>query len=168
MHWTRALLVATAMFGGSAASAQDAEVLQSFTRADLKEALVANGATHEDAETGRNISITFNGGIRGDGLLLACEDEETERGCYGTSLLATFSAKEGTSPEAVTAAINEYNYRENFGRAYMSPDGTISVRLYIISDGGITKENYARQIGLWVASLEDFFGYLYGEEEENT
>lgn len=35
--------------------------------------------------------------------------------------------------------------------------------MYIIADGGITRENYRRQIGLWFGSVVDFFGYLYGE-----
>jgi hypothetical protein len=36
--------------------------------------------------------------------------------------------------------------------------------MYIIADGGITRSNYSNQIGLWFASVSDFFGYLYGEE----
>ncbi len=61
-------------------------------------------------------------------------------------------------------AINTYNRMENFGRAYLDEDGTISLRMYIIADGGITMENYRSQIALWVSSAEDFFGYLYGED----
>lgn len=38
--------------------------------------------------------------------------------------------------------------------------------MYIIADGGITRANYSTQIGLWFASVVDFFGYLYPEQGE--
>ncbi len=168
MRFTKVMLVAAAIAVSSSASAQDTAVLETFSRADFAEALAANNATHESTEGERNLKITFSGGIRADGLLLACQDEASESECYGTSILATFSPAEDASAEDVQRAINEYNYNENFGRAYLAPDGKISARMYIISDGGITKANYARQIGLWVASLEDFFGYLYGEDKASV
>lgn len=150
-------------FGGTVAQAQSTGTIQTFTRADFKKALAEIGATYEEVDGRRNIEITFEGGILADGLLLACDDTEAEKNCYGTSILATFEADEGIDAKKIQEAVNTYNYRENFGRAYVDPDGIISVRLYVISDGGITRENYRRQISLWVASLEDFFGYLYDE-----
>jgi len=98
-----------------------------------------------------------------DALLLACEDNVAKTKCLGSSMLATFEPEDKT-PEEIMAAINAYNYKENFGRAYLDDEGTISVRMYIIADGGITRANYSSQIGLWFASVSDFFGYLYGEE----
>ena len=99
-----------------------------------------------------------------DALLLACEDDKAKTRCLGSSMLATFAADAGTTREQVMEAVNKYNYNENFGRAYVDPDGVIAVRMYIIADGGITRENYRSQIGLWFASVVDFFGYLYPED----
>lgn len=157
------MAVGALAFGSTVAQAQSASTIQTFTRADFKQALDEIGATYEDVDGRRNIDITFEGGVLADGLLLACEDEAKEKNCYGTSILATFEADEGTDAKKIQEAVNTYNYRENFGRAYVDPDGIISVRLYVISDGGITRENYRRQISLFTASLEDFFSYLYGE-----
>ena len=95
-------------------------------------------------------------------------DEEAQRDCFATSILALFSAPEGATPEQINAAINQYNYNENFGRAYIDEEGDISVQLYVISDGSITRENYRRQIELWEYSLQDFTTYLYPEEETAT
>jgi hypothetical protein len=53
-----------------------------------------------------------------------------------------------------------YNYRKNFGRAYLAPDGRISVRLYLIADGGITMDHYRRQIGLCAISAQKLPGYV--------
>lgn len=157
-------LAGAAMLMGSAAEAQTSQTIQTFTRADFEAALTEAGATITSDASSERIDFTFEGGVIADGLLLACEDANTKSKCYGSSMLATFTADEGTTPEQVMEAINKYNYNENFGRAYLDPEGTISVRMYIISDGGITRENYSRQIGLWFASVVDFFGYLYPEE----
>lgn len=152
--------VALAMVG-TAAQAQSGDTLQTFTRDDFKAALANIGATATDMEGARNIDITFEGSILADGLLLACDDDESESNCYGTSILATFEPDVGTTDAQITEAVNTYNYLENFGRAYVDPDGVISVRMYIISDGGITRANYEAQLTLFANSLGEFFTYLY-------
>lgn len=159
MRWT--ILAAAAL--ALTTTAAQAQSLQHFTRADFERALVDAGATitTEDPKSER-IDFSFEGGVIADALLLACEDNVAKTKCLGSSMLATFEP-EGKTPEQVIEAINTYNYKENFGRAYLDPDGTISLRMYIIADGGITRANYSSQIGLWFASVSDFFGYLYGE-----
>lgn len=151
--------------GGAQAQAQS-KPIEVFTRDDFERALTAINAAFEARSEERNIDITFEGEILADGLLLACEDEAAEKNCYGTSILATFEDPPGANRTKVLEAINTYNYNENFGRAYIDPDGVISVRIYIISDGGITPQNYETQIALWTSSLDNFFGYLYPEEAE--
>lgn len=163
----RAALAGCLMLGLAVpAAAQSAGTLKAFSRADFERALREAGATVAPAEEGNErIDFTFDDGVIADALLLACKDEAKQKGCLGSSLLATFSPADGATPEQIQEAINTFNYRENFGRAYLEPDGTIAVRMYIIADGGITRENYATQIGLWFASVGNFFGYLYGEAE---
>jgi hypothetical protein len=150
---------------GGAAQAQGSDTITVFTRADFERALKNLNATFEKTDEYRNIDITFEGSILADGLLMACEDEESEKNCYGTSILATFEDPPGADRAKILEAVNTYNYSENFGRAYIDPEGVIAVRMYIIADGGITRENYESQISLWVASLNSFFGYLYPEAE---
>ena len=168
MRWLGMMAAAALAAGtlGSAAQAQGNETIQVFTRADFERALKNLEATFERQPEYRNIDITFQGSILADGLLMACEEEESEKNCYGTSILATFEDPAGADRLKILEAVNTYNYSENFGRAYVDPDGVISVRMYIISDGGITRENYEAQIDLWVGSLNSFFDYLYPEEEE--
>ena len=167
MRWTTLAAAAALALGSTAAQAQSAQTLSHFTRADFERALTEAGATitTTDPKSDR-IDFTFEGGVTADALLLACEDDAAKTRCLGSSMLATFEADTGTTPEQVMEAVNKYNYNENFGRAYVDPDGVISVRMYIIADGGITRENYTSQIGLWFASVVDFFGYLYPEQGE--
>lgn len=159
----RGTILAAAVLALTTTTAQ-AQSLQHFTRADFERALVEAGATitTEDPKSER-IDFEFEGGVIADALLLACEDNVAKTKCLGSSMLATFEP-EGKTREQVIEAINTYNYKENFGRAYLDPDGTISLRMYIIADGGISRANYSSQIGLWFASVSDFFGYLYGEK----
>ncbi len=163
-----AAAAAIAMLTASApAQAQSTQTLEQFTRADFERALREAGATIAPPDQpSEHIEFNFADGVLADGLLLACEDEAKKKKCLGSSLLATFIPADGATPEQVQEAINTYNYRENFGRAYLDEEGTVSVRMYIIADGGITRENYARQIGQWFNSVIDFFGYLYPEEAE--
>ncbi|MFM7348378.1 MAG: YbjN domain-containing protein [Erythrobacter sp.] len=161
-------LAAIALLGLAApAAAEVAPVIEQFARADLERALRQAGAELAPAQEGSDrIDFTFDEGVVADALLLACADDAKKKRCLGTSLLATFTPTEGTTPEQIQQAINTYNYNENFGRAYVDPEGAIAVRMYIIADGGITRENYALQIRLWFASVIDFFDYLYGEPGE--
>ena len=150
------------------ASAQSNQQIKTFDREDLQRALESIGATWEDAGDNRTINVTFESTLRANAAVMACDDDATEKNCYGTSILAIFDPEPGTTPEEIAAAVNEYNYNQNFGRAYIDPEGDISVRMYIISDGGITRENYRLQIELWSISLEYFTTYLYPEEDEKT
>jgi hypothetical protein len=160
-----AMILAAGLLGlaSTPALAQAGGTLTHFTRDEFEAALRDAGATITSPRTAERIDFTFNDGVLADALLMACEDNEKKTNCLGSSMLATFTPDDGTTEEQIVAAINTYNYRENFGRAYTEPDGTIAVRMYIIADGGITRENYRRQIGLWFGSVVDFFGYLYGE-----
>ena len=163
------LFAATAALASPAAPAlaQD-DLIEVFTRDELHAALDYNGATYAPNEDGRTVDVTFDNSIKANAAVMACDDEATETNCYATSILSTFSAPEGKSAEDIETAINSFNYRKNFGRAYLDPNGTVAVRIYIISDGGIKPVNYATQIGLWAMTLEDFVGYLYEGVEETT
>ena len=151
----------------SPAFAQDNRIISNFSRADVISALTKIGATYDESSGDRSINIVFQNGMKANVLLLACESEEPEVDCRGASILANFRRPRGASDMQVQAAINEYNYSENFGRAYVDPDGVISVRLYVISDGGISFENFYRNMSLWERSLGDFTGYLYPSETKS-
>ncbi|MBX7532910.1 YbjN domain-containing protein [Qipengyuania sp. 1XM1-15A] len=161
-----ALFICAASFALSATPvlAQGSEIIRVFTRADLETALKANNATFEASTSNDSLNVTFSNNLYANVLLLACDDAEAQTNCHGTSLLATFGSPDDASAQEIAEAISKYNYRQNFGRAYVDPDGRISVRMYIISDGGITRENYRRQIQLWTRSIEKFAGYFADEE----
>lgn len=161
------MFAAAAVFLTTPATAQtydDERRLEAFSRADLIATLNQLEAETTDRENSRNIQIEFANGMKAEGLLTACGEATDETACLGTLIHATFSAPENALPTAVLDAINTYNARENFGRAFLDENGTISLRTYIIADGGITMENYRRQIELWVVSAADFFGYLYPKD----
>lgn len=166
-RWMQAGLAATLMTMPMAAvSAQDAALMKNFTIADLGNALDGMNATYVDASDSKSINITFESTLKANGTVMACDDDDRLVNCFGTSILAIFEPAPGTTDQQVADAINEYNYRENFGRAYRDPSGDISVRIYIIADGGITRENYRRQIELWSQSLEYFTTYLYPQTDK--
>lgn len=157
--------VAALAFQPAVAAAQSSDMIATFTIEDLEKALDEVGATYVDSSDERSINITFESTLMANGAVMACDDDATQKNCFGTSILAVFDPAEDTTPEDITNAVTEYNYNQNFGRAYVDPEGNISVRMYIISEGGITRENYGMQIALWAISLEYFTTYLYPEDE---
>ncbi|MBB3032734.1 YbjN domain-containing protein [Alteriqipengyuania lutimaris] len=166
MKYSIALALMFAAGSATMAQAQTYDAdrqLDRFTRDAFKATLSELDATASDVDGEPNMSVEFANGLKADALLMACADQATSANCMGTSILATFTRPENATGAQIAAAINEYNYRQNFGRAYESPTGEISLRMYIIADGGITMENYGRQLGLFSASAERFIGYLNGE-----
>ena len=161
-------LVSAMTLQPASAHAQANDTIKTFQRTDLQAALEAMGASWEDAGDDRTINITFASTLKANGAVMACDDDEQEKNCYGTSILALFDPEPGMTAADINEAITTYNYNQNFGRAYVDPEGDISVRMYIISDGGITRENYRTQIELWSVSLEYFTTYLYPEESASA
>ncbi len=157
------LAAALSLAVGSTAAQAQASTLSHFTRADFERALTESGASITSAAGSERIAFTLHGGVTADALLLACGDDKTKTRCLGSSLLATFQADADTTRERKIEAVNKNYYKENFGRAHIEPDGVIAVRIYMIADGGITRENHATQIGMWFALVVDSFGYLYPE-----
>lgn len=134
--------------------------LEVFTLSALKATLAQLGANTVDQEGKPNITVEFSNGLNADAVLMACEDQATSTGCLGTSILVTYSTPASVSADQVREGINEYNYRQNFGRAYLDPNGQISVRFYVIADGGLSMENYRQYIGLFANSAAKLPDYV--------
>ncbi len=156
------LLAVCASTAADAQSCNASTRIDTFTTSALRATLAELGATTEDRDGVQNMTVRFSNGLVADALLMACEDQATSTNCLGTSILASFATPKDATPEQVREGINEYNYRQNFGRAYVSPNGTIQVRLYVIADGGITMENYRQMIGLFARSAAKLPGYIAG------
>ena len=164
MMKTSLLMAAMALGAGTMASAQSfdgSRTLDHFTRSALLATLDQIDATYEESEGSANITIEFSNGLVADGLLMACEDQDSSTSCLGTSILVSFETPEDKGEAEIVDAINEYNYRQNFGRAYIDPEGEITLRMYIIADGGITMENYRRQLSLFAYSAAKLPEYVY-------
>ncbi|NCP18088.1 MAG: YbjN domain-containing protein [Erythrobacter sp.] len=154
-------LALCATTGAQAQSFAADRTLETFTPTALKATLAKIGAITQDQPDRPNITVTFENGLKADALLMACTDQETSTGCLGTSILVNYDTPTDVPMSQVLEGISEYNFRQNFGRAYIDPEGQISLRMYIIADGGITMENYMQQLGLFAASAAKFPGYVY-------
>tara|TARA_B100001179_G_C18576380_1_gene397726 strand:- start:659 stop:1153 length:495 start_codon:yes stop_codon:yes gene_type:complete len=156
-----ALLAIGASTAANAQSFDPDRKLEVFTTSALKATLAELGAMTIDQPGKQNITVQFSNGLQADALLMACTDQSTSTGCRGTSILVNYTTPDDVTAEQVRSGINEYNYRQNFGRAYLDPNGKISVRFYLISDGGITMENYRQNIGLFEVSAAKLADYVY-------
>ena len=158
-----AVLTLGLVTGANAQTNSAERPMTQFTRSALISALQDIDATTEEKSEEPNISVTFENGLKADALLMACSDQQTSLNCLGTSILMNFETPDDATPAQVRDGVNEFNYRQNFGRAYVDPNGQISLRMYIIADGGITPANYRRQLELFSMSAAKFPGYVYGE-----
>lgn len=155
------LLALGASTAASAQSYNPDRELNHFTRSALKATLTELGASATERDGKPNISVEFSNGLKADVLLMACDDQDTSNNCLATSILATFAAPSNGTSEHVREAINRYNGTQNFGRAYLTDAGTITLRTYIIADGGVSMSNYRSQMGLFAISAKKFAEYLY-------
>lgn len=142
-------------FGGIA----QAETVSAADPASVAKVLQANGyraeLTKDDsgdpmirsASSGTNFLILFYG----------CTDN---RNCATVQFYAGY-----TDPgNASLAALNEWNARNRFGRAYLSDKGAARLEMDVdLDDGGMSAALFEDNLEFWVAIMSTFEKHIRGE-----
>lgn len=144
----KSIVLGMAAFGLSAAGAASAQDYRSstiiqFLDADsaMKPVMDEIGATYRDADSGNGAKrIVFSNGLITFAEFRVCEDGNSD--CRGMRLLASYGAPEGASRSEVLRRVNEFNGLYNTAKAVLRDDGSVYYTRYLISDGGISMENY--------------------------
>ena len=105
------------------------------------------GATYTDmdGDTGGK-RIVFSNGLITYAEFRVCSNGNSN--CEGMRLLASYGAPEGVSRTELMRRANEFNSLYNTAKVVVRDDGSVYYTRYLISDGGISMENY--RVGLSV------------------
>jgi hypothetical protein len=146
---TAALLLAGAVSAGLPSDAQAQDVMRTVSLEQMEEILDDMGVEHDRVETGVGTALMLD--LRGFRALLFLLNENTDGQLY-----AVF-----TEVEADADAINDWNRRHRFTRAYLDGDADPVIEADLDFAGGVTEGaikawiNLYRDIALSYASAFD-------------
>lgn len=131
-------------------------IITSFDIGTLRAALEELGATITAKDSGGYL-IKFANGTASSVYLTACGSGP----CLGTHLKGSFGSPSDKSVVTVERIVTEFNKNMRPIKVYNRGSGRSMAEMYIISDGGITMENYKRQLSLYAFTLQKFREALY-------
>lgn len=74
--------------------------------------------------------------------------------CFGTHLKATFGKPSDKSVAETERLVEQFNKDIRTVKSYSTGEGRSTVSMYIISDGGLTMENYRMQLAVMEDALQ--------------
>ena len=156
---TLALGFALASVPTHPAHAQDyseSRIIRSFDIGKLRAVVDALDATIVEKSDG-GYRITFANGTVSSAEFTACRDG----GCLGTHMTATFGKPSDKTVSQTEKIVRDHNRNNRTLTVYNLGEGRSQADLYIIADGGITMENYLRQLSLFAYSLKEYRRAIY-------
>ena len=140
-------------------AAQDfsaSRVIDSFDIGKLRAVVAELDATIVEKPEG-GYRITFSNGTVSSVKFTACTNDI----CLGTHLTATFAKPSDKSVSQTEQIVRDYNRNKRILTVYNLEEGRSQADLYIIADGGITMQNYLRQLSLYAYALKDYRSAIY-------
>lgn len=157
-----ALMAVPLALAASPGHAQRAEgVYESLTIEDVEQILLLNGLTViSEPVDGENVvaddRVVVDDFSRWHVYLYNCRED----GCGDVEFRVAF---ENAEPEL--EALNAWNARYRFTRAYRSRDGLAVLSMDVNADGGVTVANFSALIPLWRRSVARFANSLAPAED---
>lgn len=149
-----------AAVGPAPANAQttfsEARVIKSFNIDVLRAVVRELGGTVEE-KSGGGYQITFDNGTVASAYFTACSSGE----CLGTHLQGSFGKPSDKSIAETEKLVNDFNKNNRTIKVWNMGEGRSMADHYIIADGGITMENYRRQLSLYAYMLKRFRKAIY-------
>jgi hypothetical protein len=122
----------------------NAQLLPAFTLANVGTVLASIGARFQrsgsDADSPA-LLVIFPNKRRALLTLSSCERGATA--CKALSIQSFWTRLDKVPPEKTTQAIEQFNQRYAFAKAYLTPDGRPSLQRYLTADYGYVRGNLA-------------------------
>jgi hypothetical protein len=161
----RALLLAAALaLSGQAPPAtprwnpkapENTQLLPAFTLANVASVLTAIGARSQRSGTdpdNPSLLAVFPNGRRALVTLSSCERGVTA--CKALSIQSFWAKLDKVPPEKTAQAIEQFNERYAFAKAYLTPDGRPSLQRYLTADYGYIRGNLAVNLVVFADQAE--------------
>lgn len=136
-------------------AAENVRVLPHFSYATVELVLNAIGARHQRAGVDGKPAIlaTFPNGRKAMLLLSACDD----KGACKALSIQSYWTKIANAPPAQTAdAIEKFNQRFSFAKAFVAEDGRPALQRYLTADYGFIRGNLAVNLLVFASQADQF------------
>ena len=135
---------------------ENVQVLPAFNYATVEGVLNAIGArsqrTGSAAKPGFN--VTFANGRKAVLSLSSCNADGSA--CRALSIQSSWTRIANSTPAETAAAIQRFNQRYSFGKAYLTEDGRPGMQRYLTADYGIIRGNLAVNLLVFANQVDRF------------
>lgn len=141
-------------------------VMKDISAAELVKMMRAQGfaARADTAGDGTPMVIARMGQVKFGVTTYGCKGPKNAMRCSRLQFVTVFDLQGAPSMQAVMA-MNAYNNKRLFGRAYVDPEGDAILDMTVNLTRGVTRDNLIDNMTIWVGVLSDFmsdFGWETG------
>jgi len=138
------------------AAPENRQVLPTFSYATVEIVLGQIGARFERRGTAERpvLAVTFANGRRAALLFGSCERQGAA--CKALSIQAVWNRPAGATPAGLGAAVQTFNQRYAFARAFLTADGRPALQRYLTADYGIVRGNLAVNLLVFANQVDRF------------
>ncbi len=135
---------------------ENSQMLPAFSYAALEQVLASIGASHHRAAQGPKgrILVTFPNKRKATLVLGACNAEFSA--CKALSIQSYWTPIAGDSAERTSKAVQAFNQRYSFGKAFVAADGRPALQRYLTADYGFVRGNLAVNLLVFSNQAERF------------
>jgi len=139
------------------AAPENRQILPTLNYATVEAVLTQIGARFERRGTDRPVLMaTFANGRRAAILFGSCE--RAGAACKAISIQAVWNRPANAPPGRLESAIQGFNQRYAFARAFMTADGKPALQRYLTADYGIIRGNLAVNLLVFANQVDRFVG----------
>ncbi len=138
------------------AAPENRQLMATFNYATVESVLTEIGARFERRGTPERpaLTVTFPNGRRAAILFGSCERQGAL--CKAISIQAVWARPATLPPDRLAAAIQTFNQRYAFSRAYLAQDGRPALQRYLTADYGFVRGNLAVNLLVFANQAERF------------
>ncbi len=136
---------------------ENSEMLPAFSYATVEPVLGAVGAkfTRAGGNAARpQLAVTFPNGRKAMLIMSACDPQGAA--CKALSLQSYWTRIANSPPEKTNAAIEGFNQRYSFAKAFVAQDGRPALQRYLTADYGFVRGNLAVNLLVFASQADQF------------
>jgi hypothetical protein len=139
------------------------QVLPAFSYASVENVLTAIGARYRRSGTAAKptLLVTFANNRKAVLALGGC----TGTACKSLSMQSNWTRIANSTPEKTAIAIQRFNQRYSFGKAFMTADGQPGMQHYLTADYGFIRGNLAVNLLVYATQVDRFAIQVLGPLE---
>jgi hypothetical protein len=140
----------------NAKAPENGQLLPAFNYATIEPVLNAIGARHQRAgQAGKpSLLVTFPNGRKAVLMLGACNAEGSA--CKALSIQSFWTRIANSPPERTMRAIEGFNQRFSFAKAFLAADERPALQRYLTADYGFVRGNLAVNLLVFASQAEQF------------